>query len=182
MKIMHGGYPVRSNASTKMVSDNYRNHNSIRQQNAMKLPNIIPSLLFFVPILPMRLLMPGTWLAAPTILRLMFASDSRCTLKFSWTAYAWLSTESATLCELSMRRRSSSMYSASAWPGFEDRYASMSDRTLVRRFARFRASVMVDLRRRSSRRWSESISRCRERLFCFTAEDECASESSRRVS
>jgi hypothetical protein len=98
----------RQNKSMPARSD-YLNHNSIKQQNAMKLPSMMPSLLFFDPIRPIRLLIPGTWLAAPTILRLMFASVSLCTPKFSCTAYAWLRTESATLCELSMRFRSSSM-------------------------------------------------------------------------
>lgn len=75
----------------------------------MKLPNMIPSLLFFEPMRVIKLLMPGTWLAAPTILRWMLDNVSLCILKFSFTAYAWLSTESATLWELSMRLRSSSM-------------------------------------------------------------------------
>lgn len=59
----------------------------------------------------------------------------------------------------------------------------MSDRTFERRFALFRASAMVDLRRLSSRRWSTNISRWRARLFCLTAEEECEdSESRRRLS
>lgn len=36
------------------------NHSSIKKQNAMKVPKIIPSRRFLVPILPMRLLIPGT--------------------------------------------------------------------------------------------------------------------------
>ena len=34
-------------------------NNSIRKQKAIKLPRIIPSLLFFAPILPIKLLTPG---------------------------------------------------------------------------------------------------------------------------
>lgn len=59
----------------------------------------------------------------------------------------------------------------------------MSDRTFDSKFALFRASLIVDLILASSRRWSDRISRCRARLFCFTAEDECPdSESSSRDS
>ena len=47
----------------------HQNQNSIKQQNAMKLPKIMPSLLFFVPILCMSPLMPGICAAAPVILR-----------------------------------------------------------------------------------------------------------------
>jgi hypothetical protein len=92
-----------------VLSRHYQNHNSIRKQKAIKLPNIMPSLLFFVPIRAIKLLMPGTWLAALTILLLTLANVSLCILKFSLTAYAWLRTESATLCELSIRFRSSNM-------------------------------------------------------------------------
>ena len=138
----------------------------------------MPSLLFFAPILPIKLLIPGTWLAAPTILLLMLASVSLCIRKLSFTAYAWLSTLSAMLCELSIRLRSSSMYSASAVSGFADRYASMSDRTFDKRFALLRASEMVDFKRAKSRRWSDNISRWRARLFCFTAD--CPDSESRR--
>jgi hypothetical protein len=55
----------------------------------------------------------------------------------------------------------------------------MSDRTLERRFALLRASLRVDLRRASSRRWSESTSRCLARLFCFTADEPCVDSESR---
>lgn len=43
-----------------VVSDPYQNHNRTKKQKAMKLPNIMPSLLFFAPILPIKLLIPGT--------------------------------------------------------------------------------------------------------------------------
>jgi len=55
----------------------------------------------------------------------------------------------------------------------------MSERTLERRFALLRASFRVDLRRASSRRWSESTSRCLARLFCFTADEPCVDSESR---
>jgi hypothetical protein len=38
----------------------YLNHNSIRKQKAMKLASMMPSLLFFEPMRPIRLLIPGT--------------------------------------------------------------------------------------------------------------------------
>jgi hypothetical protein len=68
-KVFPCGYPnsVR-NAESDALIKIYLNHNSIRKQNAIKLASIIPSLLFFDPIRPIRLLIPGTWLAAPTIL------------------------------------------------------------------------------------------------------------------
>ena len=56
----------------------------------------------------------------------------------------------------------------------------MSERTVERRFVRARASVMVDFRRRSSRWWSRRISRWRERLFCFRAEEVRVDSESRR--
>lgn len=43
-----------------MCNPIYLNHNSIKKQNAMKLPRMIPSLRFFVPMRPIKLLMPGT--------------------------------------------------------------------------------------------------------------------------
>lgn len=67
-------------------------YKNIKKQKAMKLPMIIPSLLFFADILPIRLFNPGTWLAAPVILRLMLARVSLCKPKFSLIAYAWLKT------------------------------------------------------------------------------------------
>ncbi|KAH4001941.1 hypothetical protein HBH98_173050 [Parastagonospora nodorum] len=98
-KIMRISYPLKllnDNCPSRIMPDVnskcfqetqfHLNHSSMRKQKAMKLARMIPSLLFFDPIRPMRLLMPGTWLAAPTILLLMFASVSRCTLKFSCTA------------------------------------------------------------------------------------------------
>jgi len=55
------GYPRRSNANESHASwHGYQNHSSIKKQNAMKLPNMIPSLRFFDPILAIKLLMPGT--------------------------------------------------------------------------------------------------------------------------
>ena len=76
---------------------------------AMKHPIMMPSLLFFAEILPIKVLIPGTWLAAMVILRLMLDSVSRCRTKLSLTAYAWLSTLSVMLWLLSMRLRSLSM-------------------------------------------------------------------------
>lgn len=59
----------------------------------------------------------------------------------------------------------------------------MSERTFESRFARSRASEMLDERRFSSRRCSASTSRWRARLFCLRAEEvRVASESRRRVS
>lgn len=59
----------------------------------------------------------------------------------------------------------------------------MSERTFDRRFARSRASEILDERRFSSRRCSANTSRWRARLFCLRAEEvRVASESSRRVS
>ena len=87
----------------------HQNQNSIKQQNAIKLPRIIPSLLFFVPILCMSPLIPGICAAAPVILLWILLRLSLCRAKLSFTAYAWLSTESAMLWLLSSRRRSSSM-------------------------------------------------------------------------
>ena len=55
------GYPRRLNANKSYAgSQGYQNHRSIRKQNAMKLPNMIPSLLFFDPIFAIKLFMPGT--------------------------------------------------------------------------------------------------------------------------
>lgn len=48
------------------------------------------------------------------------------------------------------------------------------------RFTRSRVSEMELLRRLSSLWWSERISRWRERLFCFRAEDVRADSESRR--
>lgn len=148
----------------------------------MKNPNISPSLLLFAPILPIKPFTPGIWLAAPVIRRLMLANVSLCTPKLSWMAYAWLSTLSAMLLLLSILLLSSSMYSASAADALweEDRYASMSERTLERRFARLRASAMLARNRESSRRWSARISRWRERLFCLRAEEVRVDSESRR--
>ena len=87
----------------------HQNQNSIKQQNAMKVPKIIPSLLFLVPILCMSPLIPGICAAAPVILLWMLLRLSLCNAKLSFTAYAWLSTESAMLWLLSSRRLSSSM-------------------------------------------------------------------------
>ena len=56
----------------------------------------------------------------------------------------------------------------------------MSDRTFESRLARWRASVMEDLRRRSSRRWSRRISRWRTRLLDFRAEVVRGDSESRR--
>ena len=56
----------------------------------MKLPRIIPSLLFLVPILCINPLIPGIWAAAPVILLWMLLRLSLCRLKLSFTAYAWL--------------------------------------------------------------------------------------------
>ena len=59
----------------------------------------------------------------------------------------------------------------------------MSDCTLESRFARLRASWMVPRIRESSFLCSARISRWRERLFCFSAEEvRVASESRRRAS
>lgn len=76
---------------------------------AIKVPMIIPSLLFLLVMRPMMELMPGTLLAAIVILRLMLANVSLCTMKLSLMAYAWLRTLSVTSLLLSMRFRSSSM-------------------------------------------------------------------------
>lgn len=81
----------------------------MRQQMAIKLPKIIPSLLFFDPILCISPLIPGICAAAPVIRLWMLLKLSRCSAKLSLTAYAWLSTASVMLWLLSSRRRSSSM-------------------------------------------------------------------------
>jgi hypothetical protein len=52
-------------------------YKNIKKQNAMKLPIIIPSRLFFADIFPIKLFSPGTLLAAPVIRRLMLAKVSR---------------------------------------------------------------------------------------------------------
>lgn len=84
---------------------------------------------------------------------------------------------------LSMRFRSSSMYSASAASGLFARYVWMSSRTLESKFARFLASCSADRNRPRSRLCSASFSRRSERLFCLRAEDvRLASESKRRAS
>ena len=54
----------------------------------MKLPSIIPSLLFFAPIRPINPLIPGTCAAAPTILLFTLASVSLCLPNPSLIAYA----------------------------------------------------------------------------------------------
>lgn len=162
---------------------NHRNKSSIRKQTPIKAPRISASLRLLFPIFPIKAFTPGTWLAAPTILRLMLVIVSRWMPKFSLIAYAWLSTPSITPWLSSMRRRSSNMYSASAAAGFEERNASMSDRTFERRFARSRDSAIADVRRDNSRLWSVRISRWRARLFCLRAEEvSVASESRRRAS
>ena len=51
---------IESHRNDVGVSDIYQNHNSIKKQKAIKLPNMMPSLLFFAPILPIKLLIPGT--------------------------------------------------------------------------------------------------------------------------
>lgn len=54
---------------------------------------------------------------------------------------------------------------------------------LERRFARSRAVEREERRRVRSRLWAASLSRRRERLFCFRAEEvRVVSESRRRVS
>lgn len=59
----------------------------------------------------------------------------------------------------------------------------MSERTFVRRLARWRADWRVDFREPNSRRSFCRTSRCRERLFCLRAEAvRVLSESRRRVS
>lgn len=141
------------------------------KQNAIKPPIIIPSLRFRADILPMIVLIPGTWLAASVMRRLMLASVSRWRLKLSLTAYAWLKILSVMLLLLSMRLRSSSMYSASAASGLLARYWLMSSRTLERRFARSRAVWRVERSRVKSRLCAESFSRSSERLFCLRADD-----------
>ena len=52
---------VTDSAIHRLYNPRYhpKNH-STKKQNAMKLPNIIPSLLFFAPILAIKLLIPGT--------------------------------------------------------------------------------------------------------------------------
>lgn len=82
---------------------------NIKKQNAMNEPMIIPSRLFLADILVIRVLIPGTWLAARVIRRLMCASRSRWDANESCTAYAWLSTLSATSWLRSSLPRSSSM-------------------------------------------------------------------------
>ena len=140
---------------------------------------MIPSLRFFADILPIRLLIPGTWLAAVVIRRLMLASVSLCRVKLSLTAYAWLNTLSAMLWLLSTRFLSWSMYSASAASGLFARYSSMSDRTFVNRLARSRACCRAERSRVSSRLWVDSFSLRRTRLFCLRAEEVRADSDSR---
>lgn len=81
-------------------------------------PNMIPSRRFLLPILCIKLFIPGICAAAPVILLCILVKLSLCRLKLSFTAYAWLSTESAILWLLSSLLLSSSMYSASAASGF----------------------------------------------------------------
>jgi hypothetical protein len=57
----------------------------------------------------------------------------------------------------------------------------MSLRTFDKRFALFRASCMFDRNLESSRRCSWRISRWRERLFCFSAEDVSVDSESRSL-
>lgn len=59
-----------------------------KKQNAINVPKMIPSLLFFAEIFPINVFNPGTTLAAPCILLLILASVSRCSPKLSFTAYA----------------------------------------------------------------------------------------------
>lgn len=66
--------------------NDHEKKNTTKKQKAIKLPRMIPSLLFFAPILVIRLLIPGIVLAAPTILLLILANVSRCTPKFSLMA------------------------------------------------------------------------------------------------
>ena len=56
----------------------------------------------------------------------------------------------------------------------------MSLRTLWRRLARSRAELRRLRWRDNSVRWVERISRCRERLFCFRAEEVRRDSLSRR--
>ena len=59
----------------------------------------------------------------------------------------------------------------------------MSSRTVCRRFARARASAIVDFRRANSRRWSASVERWSVRFWSLAADELTAdSESSRRES
>jgi len=87
----------------------YQNHSNAKQHIAMKLPKIIPSLLFLLPILCINPLMPGICAAAPVILRWILLNVSLCSPKLSLVAYAWLSTLSITLWLLSNLLLSSSM-------------------------------------------------------------------------
>lgn len=64
----------------------HRKYNNARKQKAINTARMIPSLLFFAPIRPIKLLMPGTWLATPTTLRLILAKVSLCAPKLSLTA------------------------------------------------------------------------------------------------
>jgi hypothetical protein len=47
-------------SKTQTPNARYRKYNSIKQQKAIKLPNMIPSLLFFAPMRPINPLIPGT--------------------------------------------------------------------------------------------------------------------------
>lgn len=58
---------------------------NMRTQNPIKTPRIIPSLLLFAPIFPIKEFTPGIWPAAPTIRRLMLARVSPCKPKLSFT-------------------------------------------------------------------------------------------------
>jgi hypothetical protein len=83
----HENAPERL-ATHRMQTNPYQNQNNIKQQNAMKLPKIMPSLLFFVPILCISPLMPGICAAAPVILLWILLRLSLCNAKLSFTAYA----------------------------------------------------------------------------------------------
>lgn len=51
--------PLERQRKSGLLS-NYQKYKSIRKQIAIKLPNMMPSLLFLDPILAIKLLMPGT--------------------------------------------------------------------------------------------------------------------------
>jgi hypothetical protein len=76
--IKHADTPEHLCIMQKQARQFYEKRKKTMKQNATKLPMIIPSLLFFADILPISVLIPGTWLAACVILRLMLAKVSRC--------------------------------------------------------------------------------------------------------
>lgn len=77
-----------TNALFPNVCDPHIKYKNIKKQKAMKLPMMIPSLLFLADILPIKLFNPGTWLAAPVMRLLMFAKVSLWIPKLSLIAYA----------------------------------------------------------------------------------------------